>query len=119
MHSCCAAPSRSLSISGPDTLNLDESLIENAITPHTRAICVVHYAGVSADVEAIGEIAARHGLRVVEDAALAICARRKGRSLGSFGQLAAFSFHATKPLTSGEGGALDRQRSDNGWDAQK
>ena len=90
----------------PDTLNLDESLIENAITPRTRAICVVHYAGVGADVEAIADIATRHGLSVVEDAALAIFARRNGRSLGSFGQLAAFSFHHTKPLTSGEGGAL-------------
>lgn len=89
-----------------DTLNLDERLIEAAITPRTRAICVVHYAGVAAEMDAIMAIAARHGLRVVEDAAQAIASRYKGRPLGGIGDLGCLSFHETKNIISGEGGAL-------------
>jgi dTDP-4-amino-4,6-dideoxygalactose transaminase len=90
----------------PDTLNLDERLIEAAITPRTRAIFVVHYAGVSCEMDAIMEIAAHHGLLVMEDAAQALMSRYRGRPLGSIGHLAAISFHETKNLISGEGGAL-------------
>ena len=89
-----------------DTLNLDETLIEAAITPRTRAICVVHYAGVGCEMDAIAQIAARHGLAVVEDAAQGILATYRGRPLGSIGALGALSFHETKNLISGEGGAL-------------
>jgi len=90
----------------PDTLNLDESLIEAAITPRTRAICVVHYAGVAAQMDEICAIAARHGLPLIEDAAQAHHAGFRGRPLGSFGATAALSFHETKNIVSGEGGAL-------------
>jgi dTDP-4-amino-4,6-dideoxygalactose transaminase len=89
-----------------DTLNLDENLIEAAITPRTRAIMVVHYAGVACAMDRILAIAAKHGLLVIEDAAQGICASYQGRALGSFGQLAALSFHETKNITCGEGGAL-------------
>jgi dTDP-4-amino-4,6-dideoxygalactose transaminase len=90
----------------PDTLNLDESLIEAAITPRTRAIYVVHYAGVAAEMGRIMAIAERHGLIVLEDAAQAMHAAWKGRPLGSFGTFSAFSFHETKNVIAGEGGAL-------------
>lgn len=90
----------------PDTLNIDERLIEGAITSRTKAICVVHYAGVGCDMDPILEIAGRHGLAVVEDAAQGIMASYKGRPLGSIGGLGAFSFHETKNVISGEGGAL-------------
>ncbi len=89
-----------------DTLNLDESLIEAAITPRTRAICVVHYAGVACEMDAILAIAGRHGLAVVEDAAQGIMSTYKGRALGAIGTLGALSFHETKNIISGEGGAL-------------
>ncbi|RYE40924.1 MAG: dTDP-4-amino-4,6-dideoxygalactose transaminase [Hyphomicrobiales bacterium] len=89
-----------------DTLNIDERLIEAAITPRTRGIAVVHYAGVACEMDAIMDIAARHGLVVVEDAAQGVMASYKGRALGSIGQLGAFSFHETKNVISGEGGAL-------------
>jgi dTDP-4-amino-4,6-dideoxygalactose transaminase len=89
-----------------DTRNLDERLIEAAITPRTRAICAVHYAGVGCDMDAINDIAARHGLTVIEDAAQALHATWRARPLGSFGRFAALSFHETKNLISGEGGAL-------------
>jgi dTDP-4-amino-4,6-dideoxygalactose transaminase len=89
-----------------DTLNLDERLVEAAITPRTRAICVVHYAGVACEMDAILDIAARHGLAVVEDAAQAIMSSYKGRPLGTIGDLGALSFHETKNIISGEGGAL-------------
>ena len=89
-----------------DTLNLDESLVEAAITPRTRAICVVHYAGVSVDMDRIMEIARRHGLPVVEDAAQGVMSRYRGRPLGSIGDLAAYSFHETKNVIAGEGGCL-------------
>lgn len=89
-----------------DTLNIDERLIEAAITSRTKAICVVHYAGVSCDMDPILRIANKHGLAVVEDAAQGIMAKYKGRPLGSIGDLGTFSFHETKNLISGEGGAL-------------
>lgn len=89
-----------------DTLNLDETKIEAAITPRTRAIVPVHYAGVGCDMEAILEIAGRHGLLVIEDAAQALLSGYEGRPLGGFGHLAALSFHETKNLSCGEGGAL-------------
>lgn len=90
----------------PDTLNIDEALIERAITPHTRAICVVHYAGVPCEMDTIMVIAARYGLKVIEDAAQGILSTYKGKALGSLGDLAALSFHETKNVISGEGGAL-------------
>lgn len=90
----------------PDTLNLDESLIEAAITPRTRAIVPVHYAGVACEMDTILSIARRHGLKVVEDAAQGMMAAYKGRPLGTIGDLGAYSFHETKNVISGEGGAL-------------
>jgi dTDP-4-amino-4,6-dideoxygalactose transaminase len=89
-----------------DTLNLDERLIESAITPRTRAIAPVHYAGVACEMDTIMSIAKQHGLRVVEDAAQGVMATYKGRALGSIGDLGAYSFHETKNVISGEGGAL-------------
>lgn len=88
------------------TLNLDERLIEGAITERTRAIVPVHYAGVACEMDTIMDIARRHGLKVVEDAAQGVMATYKGRPLGSMGDLAAYSFHETKNVISGEGGAL-------------
>lgn len=89
-----------------DTLNIDEALIEEAITSRTRAICVVHYAGVSCEMDTILAIAARHGLSVIEDAAQGIMSTYKGKALGTLGDLGALSFHETKNIISGEGGAL-------------
>ena len=89
-----------------DTLNLDECLIESAVTARTKAIVPVHYAGVSCEMDTIMAIARRHGLRVVEDAAQGMMASYKGRALGSIGDLGAYSFHETKNVISGEGGAL-------------
>lgn len=91
----------------PDTMNMDEGLIEAAITLRTKAIVVVHYAGVACEMDAIMEIAAQHRLFVVEDAAQGMMAAYKGRSLGGIGELGAYSFHETKNYTSaGEGGLL-------------
>ena len=90
----------------PDTLNINERLIEAAITPRTKAIFVVHYAGVACEMDEIMEIANRHKLIVVEDAAQGYEAYYKGRPLGSIGHFAAMSFHETKNVISGEGGAL-------------
>lgn len=90
----------------PDTLNIDESKIEAAITPRTKAIVAVHYAGVGCEMDEIKAIASRHGLLVIEDAAQGVMATYKGRQLGSIGQLGAVSFHETKNVISGEGGAL-------------
>ncbi len=90
----------------PDTKNLDETLIEAAITPRTRAILPVHYAGVACQMDAIMELARRHDLTVIEDAAQALGARYRGRALGTIGHLGAFSFHETKNISCGEGGAL-------------
>jgi dTDP-4-amino-4,6-dideoxygalactose transaminase len=89
-----------------DTLNLDETLIEAAITPRTRAIVPVHYAGVGCEMEPILEIARRHRLLVIEDAAQGLMTEQRGRSLGAIGHLGALSFHETKNVISGEGGAL-------------
>jgi dTDP-4-amino-4,6-dideoxygalactose transaminase len=89
-----------------DTLNLDERLIEAAITPRTRAIVPVHYAGVACEMDSIVAIAQRHNLRIVEDAAQAIMAGYKGRAPGAIGDLGSLSFHETKNIMSGEGGAL-------------
>ena len=90
----------------PDTLNLDAAAAAAAITPATRAIVAVHYAGVACDMDAIGAIAHRHGVLLIEDAAQAILSTYHGRPLGSFGTLGALSFHETKNVLSGEGGAL-------------
>src|ERR1019366_1258664 len=90
----------------PDTLNLDETLIATAITARTRAICAVHYAGVGADLDAIGAIARKYNLLVLEDAAQGLFACWRGRPLGTIGALGALSFHETKNVISGEGGAL-------------
>jgi dTDP-4-amino-4,6-dideoxygalactose transaminase len=90
----------------PDTLNLDEEQVEAAITARTRAIVVVHYAGVACEMDMILDIAARHGLMVIEDAAQALMSSYRGRPVGSFGSLATLSFHETKNIISGEGGAL-------------
>ena len=89
-----------------DTLNLDETLIEAAITPRTKAIWPVHYAGVPAEMSEIDKIAKRHGLLVVEDAAQALGSSYEGRPAGTLGDLAAISFHETKNIVCGEGGAL-------------
>jgi len=89
-----------------DTLNLDERLIEAAITPRTRAIVPVHYAGVGCDMDVIITIAERHGLVVIEDAAQGIMASHRGRPLGAIGHMGTLSFHETKNIISGEGGAL-------------
>jgi dTDP-4-amino-4,6-dideoxygalactose transaminase len=90
----------------PDTQNIDETLIEAAVTPRTKAICAVHYAGICAEMDAIREIAERHKLLVIEDAAQALLSSYHGRPAGSLSDLACFSFHETKNISSGEGGAL-------------
>lgn len=89
-----------------DTLNIDESLIEAAVTERTRAIVVMHYAGVSCEMDVIMDVANRHGLMVIEDAAHSILSSYRGRPLGSIGDLGTLSFHETKNVISGEGGAL-------------
>lgn len=89
-----------------DTLNIDETTLESLITPRTRAIAPVHYAGVGCDMSAIVEIADRHGLTIVEDNAHGLFGRYRGRRLGTFGRLATLSFHETKNVNCGEGGAL-------------
>jgi dTDP-4-amino-4,6-dideoxygalactose transaminase len=90
----------------PDTLNLDESKLEALITPRTKAIVPVHYAGVGCEMDAIMEIARRHHVAVVEDNAHGLFGKYKGKYLGTFGSMASQSFHETKNFTSGEGGAL-------------
>ncbi|MDX8386475.1 MAG: dTDP-4-amino-4,6-dideoxygalactose transaminase [Gallionella sp.] len=90
----------------PDTLNIDENLIEAAITPKTRVVVPVHYAGVPCEMDRIMAIATKHDLLVVEDAAQALLSTYKGKSLGSIGHLGCLSFHETKNIISGEGGAL-------------
>ena len=89
-----------------DTLNLDERLVDSAITPRTRAIVAVHYAGVACEMDAIMTIARQQGLMVIEDAAQGVMSTYKGRALGNIGDLGAYSFHETKNVISGEGGAL-------------
>ena len=90
----------------PDTMNIDEKLIEAAITEKTKAIVPVHYAGVSCEMDTIMDIAKRHNLYVVEDAAQGIMSSYKGKALGTFGEFGCFSFHETKNYSMGEGGAL-------------
>ncbi|MBQ6786548.1 MAG: dTDP-4-amino-4,6-dideoxygalactose transaminase [Lachnospiraceae bacterium] len=90
----------------PDTMNIDETLIEDAITERTRAIVPVHYAGVSCEMDTIMDIAKRHNLLVIEDAAQGIMASYKGKALGAIGDMGCFSFHETKNFSMGEGGAL-------------
>lgn len=90
----------------PDTLNIDETLIEDAITERTKAICVVHYAGVACEMDRIMAIARGHNLKVVEDAAQGVNSWYNGRALGSIGDLGCYSFHETKNYICGEGGAL-------------
>lgn len=90
----------------PDTLNIDETMIEAAITARTKAIVPVHYAGVACEMDHIKEVASRHRLMVIEDAAQAVLSSYKGKPLGSFGVMGCFSFHETKNIISGEGGAL-------------
>ncbi|MEO1290071.1 MAG: dTDP-4-amino-4,6-dideoxygalactose transaminase, partial [Chloroflexota bacterium] len=90
----------------PDTLNMDETKLESLITDKTRAIVPVHYAGVACEMDAIMEIANRHGIAVVEDNAHALFAKYKGKYLGTFGKMATQSFHETKNFHCGEGGAL-------------
>ncbi len=90
----------------PDTMNIDEKLIEDAVTDRTKAIVPVHYAGVSCEMDAIMEIAGRHGLAVVEDAAQGIMSTYKNKALGTIGDFGCFSFHETKNYSMGEGGAL-------------
>lgn len=90
----------------PDTMNLDETLLEDAITDKTRAIAAVHYAGVSCEMDTILEVAKRHHLTVVEDAAQGVMSSYKGRALGTIGDFGCYSFHETKNYSMGEGGAI-------------
>lgn len=90
----------------PDTMNIDETKIEAAITDKTRVICVVHYAGVACEMDTIMDIARRHNLKVVEDAAQGVMATYKGKALGTIGDVGCYSFHETKNYTMGEGGAV-------------
>lgn len=96
----------------PDTMNIDETLIEDAITSKTRAIVPVHYAGVGCEMDTIMDIARRHNLTVIEDAAQAIASTYKGKALGTFGDFGCYSFHETKNISMGEGGALLIQNED-------
>lgn len=90
----------------PDTMNIDEKLIEKAITPKTKVICVVHYAGVACEMDTIMNIARSYGLKVVEDAAQGVMAYYKGKALGTIGDYGCYSFHETKNYSMGEGGAV-------------
>lgn len=96
----------------PDTMNIDETLIEDAITPKTKAIVPVHYAGVGCEMDTIMDIARRHNLTVIEDAAQGIASSYKGKALGTFGDFGCYSFHETKNISMGEGGALLIQNED-------
>lgn len=90
----------------PDTMNIDEKKIEQAITDKTKVICCMHYAGVACEMDTIMEIARRHGLKVVEDAAQGVTSKYKGRYLGTIGDFGCYSFHETKNFSMGEGGAI-------------
>lgn len=90
----------------PDTMNIDEKKIEQAITDKTKVICCVHYAGVACEMDTIMDIARRHGLKVIEDAAQAVTSTYKGKYLGTIGDFGCYSFHETKNFSMGEGGAL-------------
>jgi dTDP-4-amino-4,6-dideoxygalactose transaminase len=89
----------------PDTLNIDETLIEAAIAPRTKAISPIHYAGTPAEMDRINDLAKKHHLLIAEDAAQALGSKYKNRNVGAIGDLAAISFHETKNIISGEGGA--------------
>lgn len=102
----------------PDTLNIDETKIEAAITDKTRAICCVHYAGVACNMDAIMDIAKRYNLLVIEDAAQAFDSYYKGRHLGTIGDMGCFSFHETKNIMSGEGGLFVTNRPELGERAE-
>ena len=102
----------------PDTMNIDETLIEDAITPRTRVIAPVHYAGVGCEMDTIMDIARRHGLMVVEDAAQGVTAWYKDKALGTFGDYGCFSFHETKNYSMGEGGAILIRDEKNIGDAE-
>lgn len=102
----------------PDTMNIDETKIEDAVTDKTKAIAVVHYAGVACEMDAIMDIADRHGLKVVEDAAQAVMSTYKGRPLGAIGDFGCFSFHETKNYSMGEGGAILIKDSKDGERAE-
>lgn len=102
----------------PDTMNIDEALIEDAITERTKAVVPVHYAGVGCEMDTIMDIADRHNLIVVEDAAQGIMASYKGKPLGTFGDYGCFSFHETKNFSMGEGGALLIRDEQNIEDAE-
>lgn len=102
----------------PDTMNINEELIEEAVTDRTRAIVPVHYAGVGCEMDTIMDIAGRHNLFVIEDAAQAIQADYKGKPLGTFGNFGCFSFHETKNLSMGEGGALLIRDESNNAEAE-
>jgi dTDP-4-amino-4,6-dideoxygalactose transaminase len=90
----------------PDTMNIDENLIEAAVTPKTKVVVPVHYAGVACEMGTINDIAERHDLFVIEDAAQGVMSKYKGRPLGTFGDFACYSFHSTKNYSMGEGGAI-------------
>ena len=94
----------------PDTMNIDEKIIEKAITPKTKAIVPVHYAGVSCEMDTIMDIAKKYNLIVVEDAAQGMMSTYKGKHLGTIGDFGCYSFHETKNFTMGEGGGLINQR---------
>ena len=102
----------------PDTMNIDETKIEAAITDKTRAICPVHYAGVACEMDTIMDIAKRHNLIVVEDAAQGIMSTYKGKALGTIGNYGCFSFHETKNYSMGEGGAILIQEENKIEDAE-
>ena len=102
----------------PDTMNIDEKLIEDAITERTKAIIAVHYAGVSCDMDPILEIASRHGIKVIEDAAQAVMSTYKGRALGTIGDFGCYSFHETKNFSMGEGGAIVIRDQENNEKAE-
>ena len=100
----------------PDTMNLDVKDVERKLSPNTKAVIAVHLAGHPCDLDALHELAALHGIHVVEDAAHACGAEYKGRRIGSISELTCFSFHAVKNMTTGEGGAIT---CDNDWIARK
>lgn len=102
----------------PDTMNIDEKLIEDAITERTKVIAPVHYAGVACDMDVIMDIAKRHGLQVVEDAAQGVDAYYKGKALGTIGDFGCYSFHETKNFSMGEGGAVVFNRADRVEEAE-
>ncbi|MCR5256351.1 MAG: dTDP-4-amino-4,6-dideoxygalactose transaminase [Acetatifactor sp.] len=102
----------------PDTMNIDEKLIEDAITEKTKAIVPVHYAGVACEMDTIMDIAKRHNLKVIEDAAQGVLSTYKGKALGTIGDFGAYSFHETKNYSMGEGGALLIRDEENIEDAE-